>query len=241
MGGADGPDMPGVPVWQPRNKEVRRRAAPRSRALPRLTALLAALTSRGARPRQVQWAERYLELCQFRMHHGHCVVPRRFEGACGSLGSWVLSLRVQFKGARMQQRRLDLLRVPPPRPSPRTNRTRRVTHPVLIGHAASLSHPSKDPAEHPASPRPPASPARPVLLAAILPPAAQPRRARAEARDGARAGWQAIGFSWKIRSCRRNVQRGVRPPPPAPPPCTNWTRRVPHPVLSGHVSSFPPY
>ena len=139
MGGADGPDMPGVPVWQPRNKEVRRRAAPRSRALPRLTALLAALTSRGARPRQVQWAERYLELCQFRMHHGHCVVPRRFEGACGSLGSWVLSLRVQFKGARMQQRRLDLLRVPPPRPSPRTNRTRRVTHPVLIGHAASLS------------------------------------------------------------------------------------------------------
>ena len=26
-----------------------------------------------------------------------------------------------------------------PRPSPRTNRTRRVPHPVLIGHAASLS------------------------------------------------------------------------------------------------------
>ena len=25
-----------------------------------------------------------------------------------------------------------------PRPSPRTNRTRRVPHPVLIGHAASL-------------------------------------------------------------------------------------------------------
>ena len=26
-----------------------------------------------------------------------------------------------------------------PRPSPRTNRTRRVPHPVLIGHAASLT------------------------------------------------------------------------------------------------------
>ena len=31
------------------------------------------------------------------------------------------------------------LRGAPP-PSPRTNRTRRVTHPVLIGHASSLSH-----------------------------------------------------------------------------------------------------
>ena len=28
---------------------------------------------------------------------------------------------------------------PPPPPSPRTNRTRRVPHPVLIGHAASLT------------------------------------------------------------------------------------------------------
>ena len=28
---------------------------------------------------------------------------------------------------------------PPPPPAPRTNRTRRVPHPVLIGHAASLT------------------------------------------------------------------------------------------------------
>ena len=31
-----------------------------------------------------------------------------------------------------------------PRPSPRTNRTRRVPHPVLIGHAASLSQALKN-------------------------------------------------------------------------------------------------
>ena len=28
---------------------------------------------------------------------------------------------------------------------------------------------------------------------------------------------------------------------PPPSPCTNWTRIVLPPVLSGHVSSFPPY
>ena len=30
----------------------------------------------------------------------------------------------------------------------------------------------------------------------------------------------------------------VRPPPP---PRTKWTRRVPHPVLIGHVASLSPY
>ena len=34
---------------------------------------------------------------------------------------------------------------------------------------------------------------------------------------------------------------GARPRPPPPSPCTNWTRLVLPPVLSGHVSSFPPY
>ena len=32
-----------------------------------------------------------------------------------------------------------------------------------------------------------------------------------------------------------------RPPPPPPPPRTNWTRRVPHPVLIGHAASLTPY
>jgi hypothetical protein len=41
---------------------------------------------------------------------------------------------------RGRQRACDALRgpCPPPRPHPRTNRTRRVTPPVLIGHATSL-------------------------------------------------------------------------------------------------------
>jgi len=35
---------------------------------------------------------------------------------------------------------------------------------------------------------------------------------------------------------------GYEHPSPPPPPCrTNWTRLVPPPVLSGHVSSLPPY
>ena len=38
--------------------------------------------------------------------------------------------------------------------------------------------------------------------------------------------------------------RAPRPAPrahPPPSPCSNWTRLVLPPVLSGHVSSFPPY
>jgi ubiquinone/menaquinone biosynthesis methyltransferase len=39
---------------------------------------------------------------------------------------------------------------------------------------------------------------------------------------------------------RRTTNAPKAPPPP--PPCrTNWTRLVPPPVLSGHVSSLPPY
>jgi hypothetical protein len=30
-------------------------------------------------------------------------------------------------------------------------------------------------------------------------------------------------------------------PPPPPSPRTEWTRRVPHPVLSGHAASLTPY
>ena len=31
------------------------------------------------------------------------------------------------------------------------------------------------------------------------------------------------------------------PPPPPPPPRTKWTRRVPHPVPTGHAASLTPY
>ena len=41
------------------------------------------------------------------------------------------------------------------------------------------------------------------------------------------------------RPCR--APREPPPPPPPPLPRTKWTRRVPHPVLIGHVASlFPP-
>ena len=33
----------------------------------------------------------------------------------------------------------------------------------------------------------------------------------------------------------------VTPPPPPSPPRTNWTRRVPRPVLIGHAASLAPY
>ena len=36
------------------------------------------------------------------------------------------------------------------------------------------------------------------------------------------------------------VQRGVLDVP-APPLCTIWTRRIPHPVLIGHAASLTPY
>ena len=39
-----------------------------------------------------------------------------------------------------------------------------------------------------------------------------------------------------------SVNMGGVPPPPSPPPSrTDWTRLVPPPVLTGHVSSLLPY
>ena len=43
-------------------------------------------------------------------------------------------------------------RLPPPPPAPRTKWTRRVPHPVLTGHAASLTHPSQGERRCPAPP-----------------------------------------------------------------------------------------
>ena len=38
-----------------------------------------------------------------------------------------------------------------------------------------------------------------------------------------------------------DAQRSGTLPKPLPPSCTDWTRLVLPPVLSGHVSSFSPY
>ena len=46
------------------------------------------------------------------------------------------------------------------------------------------------------------------------------------------------------RSGTQGAPRGAAPPPPpppAPPPRTKWTRRVPHPVLTGHAASLTSY
>ena len=83
--------------------------------------------------------------------------------------------------------------VSPPPPFTRTKRTRRVPHPVLIGHAASLSQ--------------------------------VPRF----------CGVQTLAQSIN-ESINRPRTSGLSAPPP-PLSRTKWTRRVPHPVLIGHVSS----
>jgi hypothetical protein len=40
---------------------------------------------------------------------------------------------------------------------------------------------------------------------------------------------------------RAAVAARERLPPPPPAPRTKWTRRVPHPVLTGHAASLIPY
>jgi hypothetical protein len=54
------------------------------------------------------------------------------QGGAGGGAPLALSLRQQLRIARRAARCA-------PRAPPRTNRTRRVPHPVLIGHAASLT------------------------------------------------------------------------------------------------------
>ena len=54
---------------------------------------------------------------------------------------------------------------------------------------------------------------------------------------------RAVSARWRGRASgsgkggggARRVEKG---PPPPPPPRTKWTRRVPHPVLIGHISSL---
>ena len=67
-----------------------------------------------------------------------------------------------------------------------------------------------------------------------------PRHARGRGRGGGGGGAHAV----RGAACaRRSARRGWALPPCAPPPpsCTDWTRLVPPPVLTGHVSSLLPY
>jgi len=64
------------------------------------------------RNKEFEWEARFRELCLYRMHHGTCDVPRKYEGNIGRLGSWVISLRVKHKQRRLQhtrKRQLDAI------------------------------------------------------------------------------------------------------------------------------------
>ena len=117
---------------------------------------------------------------------------------------------------------------PPPPPPPRTKWTRRVPHPVLIGHAASLT----PPAAAAAATRDRAGPCvvAHLLLSAVnrdllgrrpaLPPHTGPPQLRCTGPPQLRC------------SARRpRVVARVTPPPPPPLPL----------VLSGHAASLTPY
>ena len=65
---------------------------------------------------------------------------------------------------------------------------------------------------------------------------ASPRPRRTRCCGGAGRGTQCCSASWSGLD-RDGV---VRLPPPPPPSCTNWTRLILLPVLTGHVSSFSP-
>jgi len=69
------------------------------------------------------------------------------------------------------------------------------------------------------------------------PPGAQdPQGAEADARLMRAEQWANTKRAMELQDV------GYEHPSPPPPPCrTNWTRLVPPPVLSGHVSSLPPY
>jgi len=149
-------------------------------------------------------------------------------------------------------------RAPPP---PRTKWTRRVPHPVLTGHAASLARAplllavfaaaamASDtrvlswrrmlPARSPAQTQPPATPPPHS-------PEAGPCRRGARAAGSRNAPRLPRGGPRHSERRRRDAAgrgRGRRCAPPAPPslPRTNRTSLVPPLVLSGHVASLTPY
>jgi hypothetical protein len=90
-----------------------------------------------------------------------------------------------------------------------------------------------------------------------LPATAAPGARRAAGQHGSMAAWQhgtrAALSAARLGGCRevqelseallemeREVDARVHPRP-LPPPRTKWTRRVPHPVLSGHAATLTPY
>jgi len=109
-----------------------------------------------------------------------------------------------------------------PRIPPRTNRTRRVPHPVLIGHAASSSAPA------PSRPRRGERVFGKVVFWKSGPTSPAPATHRVNERAGA-------GGAARVRAPARGTARTGELPSR-----TNWTRLIPRHVLTGHVSSLAP-
>jgi len=137
-----------------------------------------------------------------------------------------------------------------PPPPLRTNRTRRVLHPVLIGHAASFT------------------PYRSAAASSCYLPGFKTPELVARTPDGDLRPYSGVSFGsssgepWgseeRLGAAEHTdlpMQRlqelfnvnffvvsqvcvSIAPPPP---PRTKWTRRVPHPVLIGHAASLTPY
>ena len=137
------------------------------------------------------------------------------------------------------------LEVPPPPPPPRTKWTRRVPHPVLIGHAASLTprtdrtHISPRPAPQPQPPPRRHGPASSALKSAGR--VARPRWGRLSGRQ-AHAAYAPPAEPAPCRRPRRGAGRAPSARAAAGPPAVRQVRlrrkevrRHPHPRRGGHA------
>ena len=115
-------------------------------------------------------------------------------------------------GGRVARRLWLQARAPPPPPPSRTKWTRRVPHPVLIGHAL-----------RPRTARP-----APRALRRWS-GAARQRELALEIQSRACASGALVCLATE------EARAAVCEVPPPPPSRTKWTRRVPHPVLIGHA------
>ena len=140
-------------------------------------------------------------------------------------------------------------RPPPPLPPLRTKWTRRVRHPVLIGHAASFKvlesfgvvRPLEDiPAAEQAAAEAACAAAQ-ARLQGLWGGAEGGASASAEgwggadgARSGAGGSSDSLSSGWELFWDSHERASARRFPPPGPPP-------PPFPVLTGQVSSLPSY
>ena len=119
----------------------------------------------------------------------------------------------------------------------------RYRHP--IGILADLQGPKLRVSTFKVAPRPATPATQPSLLAAVL--TRQPRPRTAQSLSPMAKSSRSTSTGRKYPSPPRPPRPPPRPvlnpppPPPSAPPPFRWTRLVPPPVLTGHVSSLLPY